>query len=192
MIFPSSSMNYYGAFVFSWISPSKKFKNLQINVDLCMYTVIWIITLLIFSFDIGDVFSVQNVMDNDWLWVVAQKDNKSGLVPYALMEELVSRLHQLNESDFTLLFIIPNFVFIPSAVFAHEITAMHSGKVSNDWEASNKPIAALWGTSFVTFSFTFYQDVFTGYTNGKCAYQGVRNISFSKYFAYVPNVGSLS
>ena len=88
-----------------------------------MYTVIWIITLLIFSFDIGDVFSVQNVMDNDWLWVVAQKDNKSGLVPYALMEELVSRLHQLNESDFTLLFIIPNFVFIPSAVFAHEITA---------------------------------------------------------------------
>ena len=138
MIFPSSSMNYYGAFALSWISPSKVFKNLQINVDLCMYTVIWIITLLIFSFDIGDVFSVQNVMDNDWLWVVAQKDNKSGLVPYALMEELVSRLHQLNESDFTLLFIIPNFVFIPSAVFAHEITAMHSGKVSNDWEASNK------------------------------------------------------
>lgn len=84
-----------------WIFSLKVFKNLQINVDLCK-AVIWIITLFVFSFDIGDVFSVQNVLDNDWLWVVAQKDNKSGLVPYALMEELVSKLQQLSEFGFTL------------------------------------------------------------------------------------------
>ncbi|XP_057308310.1 ras GTPase-activating protein 1-like [Hydractinia symbiolongicarpus] len=42
------------------------------------------------SFNIGDVFSVQNVLDEDWLWVVSQKDNKSGLVPKALTEEVDS------------------------------------------------------------------------------------------------------
>ena len=42
------------------------------------------------SFQKGDVFLVENVIDNDWLWVVAQKDEKSGLVPKALTEELVS------------------------------------------------------------------------------------------------------
>jgi len=40
------------------------------------------------SFQIGDVFSVKNLLDNDWLWVVSQKDNKSGLVPKALTEEM--------------------------------------------------------------------------------------------------------
>ncbi|XP_065672568.1 ras GTPase-activating protein 1 isoform X3 [Hydra vulgaris] len=42
------------------------------------------------SFNIGDVFSVQNILVNDWFWVVAQKDNKSGLVPKALVEDLDS------------------------------------------------------------------------------------------------------
>ena len=40
----------------------------------------------------GDVFSVQNEMDDDWLWVVSQTDNKSGLVPKALTEDLVSQI----------------------------------------------------------------------------------------------------
>ena len=42
------------------------------------------------SFLAGDVFSVQNEMDDGWLWVVSQTDNKSGLVPKALTEDLVS------------------------------------------------------------------------------------------------------
>lgn len=46
-----------------------------------------------FSFNIGDVFSVQNVLDEDWLWVVSQKDNKSGLVPKALTEEVVNKYY---------------------------------------------------------------------------------------------------
>ena len=44
------------------------------------------------SFGIGDVFSVQNVLDDDWLWVVSQSDNKSGLVPNALVEDMVRKL----------------------------------------------------------------------------------------------------
>lgn len=40
------------------------------------------------SFSAGDVFSVQSNMENDddWLWVVAQKNNESGLVPKVLTE----------------------------------------------------------------------------------------------------------
>ena len=54
------------------------------------YIYIFIKIYISFSFHIGDVFSVQNVLDGDWLWVVAQKNNKSGVVPKALMEEMVT------------------------------------------------------------------------------------------------------
>lgn len=40
------------------------------------------------TFNAGEVFSVQNIIDDDWLWVVAQNDNRSGLVPKALTEEV--------------------------------------------------------------------------------------------------------
>eukprot|EP00111_Clytia_hemisphaerica_P003207 TCONS_00009136-protein len=40
------------------------------------------------SFVAGDVFAVQNEIDDDWMWVVSQNDNKSGLVPKALTEAL--------------------------------------------------------------------------------------------------------
>ena len=34
------------------------------------------------------MFAVQNEIDDDWMWVVSQNDNKSGLVPKALTEVL--------------------------------------------------------------------------------------------------------
>lgn len=40
------------------------------------------------TFNAGDVFSVHNIVDDDWLWAIAQKDNSSGLVPKALIEKV--------------------------------------------------------------------------------------------------------
>lgn len=43
-----------------------------------------------FSFCKGDVFVVENVIDNDWLWVTSQKNKDKGLVPGSLVEDAVS------------------------------------------------------------------------------------------------------
>lgn len=40
------------------------------------------------SFQKGDVFLVENMIDSDWLWVKSLKDDTSGLVPKALTEVL--------------------------------------------------------------------------------------------------------
>ena len=42
------------------------------------------------SFFQGDVFVVDDVIDMDWLWVTAQKNRETGLVPAALVEDAVS------------------------------------------------------------------------------------------------------
>ena len=42
------------------------------------------------SFCQGDVFVVDNEIENDWLWVTAQKNKERGLVPTALVEDAVS------------------------------------------------------------------------------------------------------
>ena len=49
------------------------------------------ITLVFFfsSFQQGDVFVVDNVIDSDWLWVTAQKNQEKGVVPAALVEDAV-------------------------------------------------------------------------------------------------------
>lgn len=47
-------------------------------------------TLFVFSFHQGDVFVVDSVIDSDWLWVTAQKNQEKGLVPAALVEDAVS------------------------------------------------------------------------------------------------------
>ncbi|XP_015759449.1 PREDICTED: ras GTPase-activating protein 1-like isoform X2 [Acropora digitifera] len=39
------------------------------------------------SFQQGDVFVVDNVIDSDWLWVTAQKNQEKGVVPAALVED---------------------------------------------------------------------------------------------------------
>ncbi|XP_031570503.1 ras GTPase-activating protein 1-like [Actinia tenebrosa] len=39
------------------------------------------------SFCKGDVFIVDNVIDNDWLWVAAQKNKERGLAPAALLQD---------------------------------------------------------------------------------------------------------
>ena len=44
------------------------------------------------SFQKGDVFLVENMIDSDWLWVKSLKDDTSGLVPKALTEVLVNSL----------------------------------------------------------------------------------------------------
>ena len=41
------------------------------------------------SFQQGDVFVVDHVIDSDWLWVTAQKNQEKGLVPSALVKEAV-------------------------------------------------------------------------------------------------------
>ena len=41
------------------------------------------------SFQQGDVFVVDNVIDSDWLWVTAQKNQEKGVVPAALVEDAV-------------------------------------------------------------------------------------------------------
>ena len=46
--------------------------------------------ILCFSFHQGDVFVVENEIDSDWLWVMAQKNQEKGLVPAALVEDAVS------------------------------------------------------------------------------------------------------
>eukprot|EP00794_Sanderia_malayensis_P009862 gene9861-10872_t len=46
------------------------------------------------SFQKGDVFVVKNQVDHDWLWVVSQKDESSGLVPKALTEVLDASVDQ--------------------------------------------------------------------------------------------------
>ena len=68
-------------FFIEYLKSTYKKKNLLINKN-----------VFFFSFVAGDVFSVQNEMDDDWLWVVSQTDNKSGLVPKALTEDLVSQI----------------------------------------------------------------------------------------------------
>ncbi|XP_068741233.1 ras GTPase-activating protein 1-like [Montipora capricornis] len=42
------------------------------------------------SFQQGDVFVVDHVIDSDWLWVTAQKNQEKGLVPSALVKEAKS------------------------------------------------------------------------------------------------------
>ena len=50
------------------------------------------IYITVCSFNQGDVFVVDNVIDSDWLWVTAQKNQEKGLVPAALVEDAVSCL----------------------------------------------------------------------------------------------------
>lgn len=57
--------------------------------------VFFLLLFLFYSFAAGAVFSVQNIMDDDWFWVVSQKDKKSGLVPKALTEAMVRSLLRL-------------------------------------------------------------------------------------------------
>lgn len=39
------------------------------------------------------MFVVDSVIDSDWLWVTAQKNQEKGLVPAALVEDAVSLLY---------------------------------------------------------------------------------------------------
>ena len=42
-----------------------------------------------FSFGKGDVFVVQNEMEDGWLWVTSERTKESGLVPAPFVKDLV-------------------------------------------------------------------------------------------------------
>lgn len=71
-----------------------------------------LVIFLCFSFDKGDTFIVHNELENEWLWVTAERTKESGLVPSQFVEELV-----ILDYSFSFIHILFNSVFILFVLF---------------------------------------------------------------------------
>lgn len=45
--------------------------------------------IVLFSFVVGDVFMIEDVINQSWLWVTLQRNKERGLVPKSYVEDVV-------------------------------------------------------------------------------------------------------